>query len=188
MQAVFQSAGSAIHRQFLASRGQQNIALCILQSFRTICIVFKILDICNNAICFCNPVDFPFQTQVNGKMCIFFQRFQCIHSSPQILRNDPGIRVGGVHYNLIAFVMQKLLHLLPVHSAAVKVYNGLPGCLHRFCAFRLFPHYDFTVFRCHAYRMCDSGIRQNLRQSPSFCGSRKYYKLFHSAFSPFSAW
>ena len=120
-------------------------------------------------------------------MCIFFQRSQCIHSSPQILRNDPGVRVGGIYYNLIAFVMQKLLHLLPVHSAAVKVYNGLPGCLHRFCAFRLFLHHDFPVFRCHAYRMCDPGIRQDLRQPPSFCGSRKYYDLFHSAFSPSSA-
>ena len=181
IQAVMQSAGGTICRQFLAPCGQQNIAVCILQRFGTVSIAFKIPDTYGMLLCFRSLRNFPLQTQVNRELCFLFHSSQCIHSIPYILCNDPGIRVGGIHYDLIALVTQKFFHLLPVHSATVKRYKGLPLCLCRLYAFCLFPHHDLTIFRCHAYGMRDSGICQDFRQPPSFCGSCKNYYFFHPA-------
>ena len=180
IQAVMQSAGGTIRRQFLAPCGQQNIALCILQHFGTVSITFKIPDTYGRILCFRSLRNFPFQTQVNGKLCFPFRSSQCIHGALYVLCNDPGIRVGCIHYDLIALVTQKFFHLLPVHSATVKRYKGLPLCPCRL-RIRLFPHHDLTIFRCHAYGMRDSGICQDFRQPPSFCGSCKNYYFFHPA-------
>ena len=175
IQAVMESSGGTIRRQFLAPCGQQNIALCILQRFGTVSIAFKIPDTYGRILCFRSLRNFPFQTQVNGRLCF--------HSVPYVLCNDLGIRVGGIHYDLITLVTQKFFHLLPVHSATVKRYEWLPLCPCRL-RIRLFPHHDLTIFRCHAYGMRDSGICQDFRQPPSFCGSRKNYYFFHPALLP----